>query len=401
MSSIQNPLTTAQYQVNILQALANTGITQFAAGGKARAFGDIVASELGKMETREFLNLGQTVLPFATGQNLDLIGDIFGVNRLSAQPAMVQSSDSNFTWYVNRGTFGDLNSGQDILVPAGVQISSVSGTPMFLADAVTLPAGASSQSFSASSITPGSGGDAQSNTLTSHNFSGYSLSSFAGLLVTNNYGVVGGTDDETDENFRARINLKLQSPSGANDAALRFNILRVPGVQDVVFETRSGLVYVYVYSVVPQPAASLLSNVQQIVDNTIAYPGIGTAVAPDLVGISLSTTLTLQKNLSQGDRINVIEAASAAVQKYINNLGIGKPIVVNEIGVQIFQSDSRILDVGQPNNEIPELLIWRSRSDGTRYSRYLLGNYQPQAGERLVVETNTQVTTPINLTVVG
>jgi uncharacterized phage protein gp47/JayE len=251
---------------------------------------------------------------------------------------------------------------------------------MFVADPITLPAGSSVQSFAASSITPGSSGDAQAGTLTLHNFASYALSSFGGLLVRNNYGVIGGTDDETDENFRARINLKLQSPSGANDAALRFAILQIPGVQDVVFETRSGLVYAYVYSVVPQPAASLLSNVQQVINSTIAYPGIGLAVAPDLVGVSLSTTLTLQKNVSLAEQSNILIAATSAAQNYIDNLAIGEPLIVNEIGVQIFQSDARILDVGQPNNEIPELLVWRSRSDGTRYSRYLLGNYP--AGRR-------------------
>lgn len=401
MSSIQNPLTTVQYQVAMLQALANTGITQFAAGGKARAFADIVADQLGQMETREFLNLGQTVLPFATGQNLDLIGEIFGVQRLSAQPATVQSADSNFTWYVNRGTFGDINNGQDIAVPAGVRITNASGSQLFVGESATLPANAGAQSFAATGATPGSNGDAQAGTLSVHNFSGYALASFGGLLVRNNYGVVGGTDDETDDNFRARINLKLQSPSGANDAALRFAILRIPGVQDVVFETRSGLVYVYVYSIVPQPAASLLSNVQQVIDATVAWPGIGVAVAPDLVGISLSTTLTLQKNVSTADQNNILTAATTAARNYIDNLTIGEPLIVNEIGVQIFQSDARILDVGQPNNEIPELLIWRSRNDGTRYSRYLLGNYTPASGERLVVETNIQVPTPINLTVVS
>ena len=34
------------------------------------------------MELREFLNLSETLLPFATGANLDLIGEIFGVTRI-------------------------------------------------------------------------------------------------------------------------------------------------------------------------------------------------------------------------------------------------------------------------------------------------------------------------------
>jgi hypothetical protein len=41
-------------QLDILGALTQTGITQTAAGGKARAFCDIVGDQLGTMETNEF-----------------------------------------------------------------------------------------------------------------------------------------------------------------------------------------------------------------------------------------------------------------------------------------------------------------------------------------------------------
>jgi len=63
-------------------------------------------------------------------------------------------------------------------------------------------------------------------------------------------------------------------------------------------------------------------------------------------------------------------------------------LVINEIADRIRNADARILDVGQPNKQIPEIFIWRSRDDGTRYSRFLLGNYQPATGERIVVEVH-------------
>lgn len=43
--------------------------------------------------------------------------------------------------------------------------------------------------------------------------------------------------------------------------------------------------------------------------------------------------------------------------------------MINAIADRIFSSDARIVDVGQPNKQIPEIFIWRSRDDGTRYSR--------------------------------
>jgi prevent-host-death family protein len=64
--------------LDILGALTQIGIQQTAAGGKARAFCDIAGDQLGTMETNEFLNL----IHYASADNLESIGEIFGVCRL-------------------------------------------------------------------------------------------------------------------------------------------------------------------------------------------------------------------------------------------------------------------------------------------------------------------------------
>jgi len=60
------------------------------------------------------------------------------------------------------------------------------------------------------------------------------------FLVTNDYGIVGGRDTEDDDSYRYRIHLKLTSQSGSNENALRFALLQVPGIQDVVFDSKAG-----------------------------------------------------------------------------------------------------------------------------------------------------------------
>jgi hypothetical protein len=47
---IQTPVSATDHQIAILQSLANSGIRQFAAGGKARAFGDSAGQEIGEAE---------------------------------------------------------------------------------------------------------------------------------------------------------------------------------------------------------------------------------------------------------------------------------------------------------------------------------------------------------------
>ena len=34
-----------------------------------------MAAKLGELDTRQFLNISETLLPFASGRNLDLIGE--------------------------------------------------------------------------------------------------------------------------------------------------------------------------------------------------------------------------------------------------------------------------------------------------------------------------------------
>lgn len=394
---IQNPTSGTTFQQQILSALAASGITQLSPGGKARAFADIVGDVLGTVETDAFSMVSQSLLPFATGSSLDLIGDIFGVARIGQINSTVIPDDNNFEFFVRTGTFGDINSGNDIIVPAGVIIgSSVPGGPQFtLTSAVTLSAGSSSQFFAATSTTPGSAGNVASGVVDQTNFQNYTQAQFGTLLVTNNFGVVGGRDAESDDDYRFRINLKITSRAGANEAALQFAILQVPGVQNVVFEPKAGTFIAFVYGISPQVPPSLLQLVQTAIDNTAAFPLTGLAVAPNLVGFSLETTVTFVAGVSSADKAAIIQNAISAAQSYINNLPIGAPLVINQLAAQIIGADKKILDIGAPDNPIESIFIWRSRADDTRFSRFLVQDYTPSLGERLVTEFS--ITNPINL----
>ena len=243
---------------------------------RARAFCDIVANELAELESRQFQNIAQSLLPFATDTSLDLIGEIFGVPRLTAQNASVDISEQNFQWYVRNGTFGSINSGQDIIIPAGVQIyTAAQNGPVYVSSAVSLPAGSSAQSFSAASLYSGAAGNAPAGIFARHNFTNYTESAYGSLLITNNYGIVNGADAEDDDNYRYRIRLKLQAQNGANEAALRFQILQIPGIQDVVFAPAAGTFTCYVYGIASDGSSALLQNVQQAINDTIAFPLTG------------------------------------------------------------------------------------------------------------------------------
>jgi hypothetical protein len=185
-----------------------------------------------------------------------------------------------------------------------------------------------------------------------HNFTNYTQSAYGGLLVTNTYGITGGRDTEDDESYRYRIHLKLTSQNGINEAALRFQLLQLPGIQDVVFSPYAGGFYVYLYGVSPVIPPSLLQLANQTIASTAAFPIQGTALSPDLVGISLETTLSFASGITQADQSAILATATAAAANYINNLAVNSPLVINQLAAAILASDSRIQDIGNPNDEI-------------------------------------------------
>lgn len=395
---IQSPQSVATFQSDILSALQATGITQTNPGGKARAFCDIAGNEMGGLESRSYAAIGQSLLPFATGDNLDFLGAVYGVPRLDGSTASSSASDGNFVFYVQSGTFGSINSGNSIIVPAGTVLSTSSASgPTYTTDsAVTLPASMSSVAFSATSTSDGSSGNISARAIDEHNFQGYTNYRYGSLLVTNNFGVVSGDDTETDDDYRYRINLKLSSTNGAAEADLTLAILNVPGIQNVVFERQAGTYICYVYAVSPTVPTSTMQMVQAQLNTATAWPIVGTATQPDLVGISLTTTVTFVSGATTSEQQTAIANAQAAAENYINNLSVGQTLVINDIADAILSADSNILDIGNPDQPLTGIYIWRSRDDGTRYSRFLVANYTPQTGERICVEPS--ITDPIALT---
>ena len=396
---IQTQSSASTYQNNLLAALKATGITNTSPGAKARAFTDAVGDQIGQSESNSYTAIAQTLLPYATKSNLDYFGQMFGIPRIQASDVSSSSLDNNFEFYVARGTFGTINNGQDIVVPANTQIYTSQGTSgqvVLTTTEVTCSASQSSVPFSVTNLQSASSGNAASGVFTSSNFTNYADSAYGSLLVTNNYGLIGGRDAEEDDDYRYRINLWIQSRGGASESDLRLAVLVLPGIQDLTFVRQAGTFLCYIYGISPVIPPSLISLVQGTLDGLTSYPIFGTAVSPALVGISFSTTLTFVSSATSSDQQNAIANAMSAAQSYINDLSVGQEFVINTLADKIQNSDSKILDIGSPDQPINDIFIWRSRDDGTRYSRYLVADYTPATGERMVVETS--ISNPITLT---
>jgi len=73
---------------------------------------------------------------------------------------------------------------------------------VYLSDPVTLLAGDSQAYFSARSLFAGTISNSPARVFNRHNFTNYAESRFGSLLVTNDFGIIGGRDQEDDAGIR-------------------------------------------------------------------------------------------------------------------------------------------------------------------------------------------------------
>jgi hypothetical protein len=131
-----------QLQADFISELtSNTNITRTTPGSKARTLSEIFNKKLNKSYQDFDINFLRSFLPFAQGRFLDHLGDMLNIPRLGSLRASAPASSELVRIYVETGTFGDLNSGNDINVPIGTVVSTLpfgGGISFQLVEGVTL-----------------------------------------------------------------------------------------------------------------------------------------------------------------------------------------------------------------------------------------------------------------------
>lgn len=89
---------------------------------------------------------------------------------------------------------------------------------------------------------------------------------------------------------------------------------------------------------------------QAEIERRTAWPLTGTALAPDLVGISLSTTVQLSGSATSADAASVLASASQAAADYINNLGVGETVESADVYLFYIGLRYQVLPVAQSNS---------------------------------------------------
>lgn len=382
------------------ELVSTTNITRTTPGSKARSLLQVVNRKLNKSYQEFDINFLRTFLPFAQGRFLDYIGDMLGTTRLGSARAIVSSLEENFKFSVASGTFGDLNSGSNILVPAGTQISSLPGNEGIVYRILSgfyLPSTDTEFFFSAEAVRDGSASNAGSGTLVNTTFTGYTLGT--GLLVTNLGPINSGTDIESDNNFRFRLANQVLAAEGGNETSVRLAILSVPGVQDVIslkYARGIGTFDFVIQTIIPNTPDSVINSCQLAIERSQSYGIRGKAVAPTLTGMSFQISITWRSDTKTTERTEIKRGISNAIQDYINNLDIAEEFIYNELIQRILDVSDKIKNVGTAQQAIDQIFIYRNtKVNDSSVKEEIQDDYAPDTDERLIIEDSLE--TPVTI----
>lgn len=380
----------------------NTNLTRLTPGGIARSI--LESSNKRTEEAFETfdLNIARAFVSSASGQFLELIGILLGVNRNSAIAASASSDTEAIRFYVSSGTFGDINNGNAIPITQGSLISTEpnnGGTVYRVIESIQLLPGLSSQWISAEAVLPGEESNVGTNALIYHDVTAYSDSENESLLVNNVHPVANGVAFESDANYRFRIVNRVLEAEAANLTAIRLAVLITPGVADVVLIPRYrgiGTFGAIIKATLPTVSQSLIDDVTANVSKVQSLGSISFIKGPKETGITMKTTIHYAQRLPDEELESIEDTLVETITDFINSLDIGEEFFLNRMVSEFFAVDDRISNVGTAGIPIEEIYIHKdSKLGDNRVRQSLLGDYSPESDERVIIEPTVE--TPITL----
>lgn len=333
--------------MGIIDALQkNAGITAVYPGSVARAFAEAISDEVSDLYEAFRFSLNQSNLATASGRNLDLIGDLYGIRRKT-----VSEEVSNDRRSFNMEFFIDKVHSSDVVIPAGTLVyNDVSNfvTKQYsysLRATVTIQAGSKKAYGRVEPNFSDNAYVAPRNSLTKHNFSGS-----GGVIVfcNNPKEVYSNANAESDENYRRRIIAYNKARTSGTAESVRFAALAVKGVKDVrIREAMYGIGSCDII-IVPESTSSvqnLPSNILTAI-NRVKPVGVRFNVSiAEKLETSVNATITLPSGNSSSAVRAIRNQAALFVKRYLNSLSSGDQLSISQLEQQIKISSDIIRSV--------------------------------------------------------
>lgn len=320
-----------------------TGINDFDSDSKTEAMIYVYLKEILDARDNSANAFAANQLSTAIGEQLDTIGKDKGIARFGELFAYVGKRDQNFAWYVESGTFGSLNSGVDISIPAGTIISSqannndLGATIQFaLTEDVILPASSSLVYFSAQATTSGTFANVGAGIINQHSFSNYTAGT--GLKVINFFSILTGRGAETDRNYRYRLSRKYDMLASSNNTKLHLTALNVPGVLDTrIIGGYYGIGTVAVIVLGPENQSDP-KIVRAVQDKLNTLQGSGDSIfviSASVVQFDIALKVKLNKTLTVNEKKQFELKVKRALRIYLRGLGLGATVSIKDAAIQL------------------------------------------------------------------
>jgi len=403
------PITKEEIFMRHIERLnSSTNITQNTPGGKARFFLDAISTEQSRQYDFFNENIVQAYLQYSSGKFLDFWGDLFQIPRLESLNA--ESTDDNFMFYVDSGTFGDINNNGSFVIPAGTTIS----IPAFSGSVVT-PNITSTNTVSYSTIAAvrcnpqesfifvkvraskeGRQGNVPKGVLLKHNFVSYSAAGKNSLKCLNRFSIDNGDERETDGAYRYRLMQGFRGRHKAVAAAIRLAALSVPGVANILSvpsEQGPGTLTIYVKGTTPTTSPQLLAKVASSVQSVIGEGVRLFTFGPRPIGIELFVGVNWSPKATEQQKLQEKSLIKETAQSYMNTLDLGQPLDLNTLFFTMLRAAPSALSFGKATpNKFEEVYVYRSIVNGVGYirSRFTGEIIAPLYNERVILETSGQ-----------
>ena len=370
-----------------------TNLSNLNPGSKTRALLEAINARIRNAYGDFDLSFARAFLSGATGKYLDFIGELLNVNRLGAAGAIIPSAAQNVKFYVVSGTFGDINSGTDIVVPAGTIIKNrATGDAVRYKTSVpvTLLSTASETFVAVESLVVGQLANVGLGSIKFHEFENYSDTLNSTLKVLNIASITAGREIEDDINYRFRIANGVLSGEKGNATAVRIAALSTPGVANAMvtpYAQGIGTYDVLLQSITPTVTTQLISAVENSLLDITALGSLFRVRGPQEFGIEIEVTLTLRENLDLDGNVALADWVDISLVDYINNFDIGNELIINQLIEIVLGTDERIKNVGVTSKPIDFVGIYKpTKLSDNKIREELLDDFAPPEDGRVIIE---------------
>ena len=100
--------------------------------------------------------------------------------------------------------------------------------------------------------------------------------------------------------------------------------------------------------------------------------------------------------MSAAEESSILNSVTSNVSDYINSLDIDEELIVNEMIERVMSTSDEIKNIGSATKPFDSLYIYKpTKLDDNKIRSTLIGDYDPEEDERVIVETTYAGNTPI------